>query len=201
MTTQPAPRSIASFDPVVGVFVAQGSRPTGLLDVDPYSLSPFQRALLVTDGTVTKFLEAYAYESIRIDRLSQDSLLLNVDHQWLAAAAGGSVIHRQVALIGERTDNLYAYAESIIVAERLNDFMQEGVEAAPGGLGKILLDSEIESRRECLWWGTEKLDALPQNISDQCSGEFLTRTYRVIADQAPLMLITERFPLEGNRDQ
>ncbi|MBQ60600.1 MAG: 4-hydroxybenzoate synthetase [Gammaproteobacteria bacterium] len=201
MNTQQALGPIAAFDPVDSVFVAQDNRPPDFLQVDTYSLTPFQRALLVTDGTVTKFLEAYAYEPILVDRLNQETGGLDIDHEWLAATAGDRVIHREVALIGEHSENLYAYARAIILVGRLNDSMYQGVEAASGGLGKILLDSEIESRRECLWWGVEKPEATPDAISSKCDGNFLTRTYRIIADQAPLMLITERFPMSNNTEQ
>ena len=99
MNTQQAPGPIAAFDPVDSVFVAQDNRPPDFLQVDTYSLTPFQRALLVTDGTVTKFLEAYAYEPILVDRLNQETGGLDIDHEWLAATAGDRVIHREVALM------------------------------------------------------------------------------------------------------
>jgi hypothetical protein len=43
------------FDPLRHVMLAQSSKPRELSSVDLRTLTPFQRALLVLDGTVTKF--------------------------------------------------------------------------------------------------------------------------------------------------
>ncbi len=51
---------------------AQASRPPELDELDLRTLTPFQRALLVLDGTVTKFIEAYTMEPLDIIRLAQD---------------------------------------------------------------------------------------------------------------------------------
>ena len=44
----------ADGDPFVQVFTAQAERPPNLEDIEPNSLRPLERALLVTDGTVTR---------------------------------------------------------------------------------------------------------------------------------------------------
>jgi hypothetical protein len=50
-----------TFTPMSDLFVAQFTRPKHLEQINLRSLTPFQRALLVLDGTVTKFIEAYTY--------------------------------------------------------------------------------------------------------------------------------------------
>ena len=49
----------ATFDPLTDILVAQTSKPEGLKPLNFRTLNPFQRALMVIDGTVTKFIEAY----------------------------------------------------------------------------------------------------------------------------------------------
>ena len=187
-----------AFDPADGVFIAQDSRPATLGDVSVGSLSPFVRALLIIDGTVTKYIEAYTNEPVAVLRLEQTGSALGDDHQWLDAPRGARIIHRQSMLVGDQTGCLRAYAESLIVVERLSPAMQKGLDSEPGGLGKILFDSGIETRREGLWFGREQLTGLPGPVAELCDGDFLTRTYRVIAGGVPLMMITERFPFNGD---
>ena len=48
---------------------AQASRPPELGELDLRTPTPLQRALLVLDGTVTKFIEAYTMKPLDIVRL------------------------------------------------------------------------------------------------------------------------------------
>ena len=59
------------FDPFAGFFLAQAERPAGLEAVIAAELTPLQRALLVIDGTVTTFLEAWVLEPVLVTRLWQ----------------------------------------------------------------------------------------------------------------------------------
>jgi chorismate-pyruvate lyase len=195
MNAQHAQRRNREFNPAIDLFKAQDQRPANLQDIDLEDQSPLLRALLVIDGTVTTFLEAYALEPIEIQRISQESLSLMADNPWLEAGAGAPVVSRKVMLLGCETGRLYAWAESLIVQDRLCSPIQKGLEQEPGGLGRILVDSEIESRREGLWYGREQITDLPERVHSLCDGDFLTRTYRLIAGGTPLMMITERFPI------
>jgi chorismate-pyruvate lyase len=195
INTQRAGRSSAIIDPAKDFFIAQDQKPIGLGDVDLTNLSPLLRSLLVIDGTVTTFLEAYVMESIEVGVINQECHALAEDHEWLNAATGTPAVHRRVMLLGRDTNRMYAYAESLIVRDRLSSSIQQGLEQEPGGLGRILVDSKLESRREGLWYGREQLVDLPGPVHKRCYGDFLTRTYRLIVGGAPLMMITERFPI------
>lgn len=184
----------AVFDPSQGLFVAQDERPGALSDVRLDTLSPLLRALLVIDGTVTKFLEAYTLEPIDILRLDQTTANLTQADSWLDAPVGAALVHRFTVLVGRESDRLYVYAESRIMFDRLSTSMQAGLEVERGGLGKILLDSAAETRREGLWYGAETRSDLRPEVAQRCDGAFVTRAYRVIANGMPLMMITERFP-------
>ena len=198
MAIQSDPIRNVVFDPTDGVFIAQNSRPATLQDVNLGAINPFVRALLIIDGTVTKYIEAYTNEPVTVHLLEQTSHALCDDHQWLDAQRGAQVVCRQSMLVGDQTGCLRAFAESLIAVERLSPRMRQGLDSEPGGLGKILFDSGIETRREGLWFGREQLTELPGPVGALCDGDFLARTYRVIAGGAPLMMITERFPYHDN---
>lgn len=197
LLTRPAYLSeVTAFDPTAGVFVAMHARPPGLGDVEPKRLSPFQRALLTIDGTVTQFIEAYTLEPVLIRVLDHAAGAAGEFAQWLACDSDTDVLQRRSALLGASTDRLYAYAESVLLPGRLSADMRGALTRETGGLGKILLNASLESRREALWYGTQELRDLPSALRAGESLRCLTRTYRVIAGEQPLMLITEHFPVE-----
>ena len=68
----------------------------------------------------------------------------------------------------------------------------------PAGIGRVLLNSQIENRREILWYGREQIANLPEAIKRCTGSDFISRTYRIIADGQPVMLINEKFPVEAN---
>lgn len=183
-----------AFDPTAGVFLAQGARPAGLAAVDVGALSPYQRSLLVIDGTVTRFIEAYWLEPVEIRRISQEEMRLGAAEPWLDIAAGELAIRRRVLLLGGRSGRLYAWADTLMVAARLQPEVRRGLDHEGGGLGRILIDTGAETRREGLWFGREQPAAHPVEVAALCTGPWLTRSYRVVAGGRPLMQITERFP-------
>lgn len=188
------------FDPLGELFIAQFAKPEGLERVNLRALTPFQRALLVIDGTVTKFIEAYTLEPVEIVRLKQAMRTLSAEEPWLEAPAGTAVIARQALLRGEYSHTFYGYAVSLIQPDRLPDNMKRELDEQGGAIGRILLASGAETRREILWYGKEHVTALPDVIRRVIdNNEFLSRTYRIIVAGKPIMLINERFPFNTVR--
>ncbi|MDE0021672.1 MAG: chorismate pyruvate-lyase family protein [Candidatus Poribacteria bacterium] len=178
-----------------GLFIAQESRPDGLLDLDVDALTPFQRALLVIDGTVTQFIEAYTAERVDVTCLSQKRRVLTQPHTWLEVESGASVIARDVLLKGAKTGEVYAYGTSLIAPERLEGPLLAGVEGAEESLGRLLRQNRAETYRELLWRGLEPADAPPCPGMQNKRQPHICRCYRMICRNHPLMVIVERFPL------
>jgi chorismate-pyruvate lyase len=191
-------RIATDFNPLEDLFVAQFARPVDLNHVNLRVLSPFLRALLAIDGTVTKFIEAFTMEPIDVTLLSQDVRHLGAENEWLEAPAGTAVIAREVVLTGRNQGKVYAYAPSLLVVDRLPASVQAELVSNPGGLGKILLASRVESRREILWYGRERLERIPDGIPGLRAGDFISRTYRIISGERPVMLINEKFPTDSD---
>jgi len=173
---------------------AQASRPPELGDLDLCTLTAFQRALLVLDGTVTKFIEAYTMEPLEILRLAQDHRQLPQYHPWLEAPEGTTIALRQVLIRGRRSRTFYTYAVSLLVLDRLPEHVRDGVERQGEGIGRLLNDTALETRREVLWCGKEHLQNLPEPVSEVSDGHFISRAYRIIANGEPVALINEKFP-------
>lgn len=181
------------------LFVAQSAKPEHLAEVNLTRLTPFQRVLLVTDGTVTRSIEAYTLSPVEVVVLNQEWQTLPTPHDWLELPAGTEIVVRQVVLQtrpkGDEQPTIQTYATSLIVPQRLPQIIKEGLEIDGEGLGMLLRRGELETRRDLLWCGLEHLEAVPEAIGHLAGESFLSRTYRIVSEEKPLMLINERFPL------
>ena len=158
------------------------------------ALTPFQRALLVTDGTVTKLIEAFTQEPLEIERLPTVPDVMPEHHPWLEVEDAATVAQRQVIIRGRYSRALYVYAVSLIVPDRLPSIVRRRLEVQGEGLGRLLNEAKCETRREVLWFAREHGSALPEPVRGSTDGEFITRVYRIISERRPVALITERFP-------
>jgi len=147
-------------------------------------LPPFLRSLLVTDGTVTKILEAYFWEPVLVDTLAQGLVTAERDIPWVEVAAGDEVLTRQAQLRGTDSGRRYADAFSVIRIERIPETFRQRLIDREIGIGVLIRDSGLESYREVLEVGVAA-----------GTGAEVFRTYRIIIDHAPVILITETFPV------
>ncbi|QGU33265.1 chorismate--pyruvate lyase family protein [Thermochromatium tepidum] len=150
-------------------------------------LPPFLRALLVTDGTVTKILEAYFWEPVIVETLEQRFEDALEPVPWLGVEPGDSCLIRDAQLRGADSGRCFAEAFSMIRAQLIPpDFRQRLIDREIG-IGVLIRDSGLESYREVLDVGLDRT----------ASGETTVfRTYRIIIEHRPVILITEYFPLD-----
>ena len=149
-------------------------------------LPPFLRALLVTDGTVTKILEAYFWEPVEVRTLEQDFRTAERPVDWIQVSAGDRVLIRQARLIGGDSGRTYAEAFSVIRADLIPAAFRQRLIDREIGIGVLIRDSGLESYREVMEIGVEQAED---------GGERIFRTYRIIIEGEPVILITEGFPL------
>lgn len=187
------------FDPVTDLIAADFERPGHVQAVNLRTLTPFQRALLVIDGTVTKFIEAYTMEPVDVGLVDQKAEVLSVEHPLLQAAPDTEIIARRVLLKGKYSYAVHAYASSLIVPGRLRKQEQDKLQIPGESIGRILLNSRMEQHRELIWYGKEYPAELPAGLESFAERGFLSRTYRIISGGQPLMLINEKFPLDDDR--
>ena len=169
-----------------------GRRPESIRKVNLRVLSPFKRALLAIDGTVTTFIEAYTQESLVVRRLSQDSIQLEAHHPDLDLESGSEVLVRRVVIEGERTGIAYVYADSVLAIGRLPETVRHVLQTQGASLGRALNAEHLEMWREVLWYGRERLGDGGNDARDRI--EFLLRTYRIITGGKSVALVSERFP-------
>ena len=187
-----------TYDPIRG-FYSKATTPRAEVNgLDFNKLPPLLRTLLVTDGTVTKLLEAFCWEPIKVETLFQGEVVIDTDLPDLDTPAGTAVLKRQVVLHGLRSNKIYIYAESFIRADRLWKGVREELLTGRLGIGELLHDRRLETYREVLKVGREEVGELATvlNLKKMYAKEpMLYRQYRIFHGQQAIMLITEKFPV------
>jgi chorismate-pyruvate lyase len=153
------------------------------------TLPPFLRALLVTDGTVTKIIEAYFWEPVIVDTLRQEFISAEAKIPWIDVVSEDRVMVRQARLRGGDSGKHYAHAFSVIRTELIPSHFRQRLIDREIGIGALIRDSGLESYREVMEVGIE-----PAAPADETSAG-VSRTYRIIIAGKPVILITETFPL------
>lgn len=163
-------------------------------DVAMASLPPFLRTLLVTDGTVTKSLEAFYWEPIVIDSVSQKLVAAEAAIHWLDIAVGDEVLGRRVNLRGRFSNSVYARAFSIIRPQLIPDDLRQRLIQGTLGIGELIRDCGIETYRELLEIGSSQALAGFGDEPDTTEAHIF-RTYRIVLNKQPAILVTENFPI------
>ena len=86
------------------------------------------------------------------------------------------------------------YAESIIIPDRLDEQMRDGLLNSQKPIGLLILEDRLETFREILACGREPAGELSGYFGIDPEDYLIYRVYRVLANRAPIMLITEKFP-------
>ena len=167
----------------------------GEIEVNTGDLSPFQKVLLGTDGSVTHLLSLATESNVGVKTRLQE--VLPADHEvadLLDISPDDPVNHRIVDLgIGEEGRPLI-YAISYTPINRLAPEMRTDMMKADIPIGIILKKHKIESRREILTIDSYPADEHLAGIFGILPGEPLfARRYRIIHKDEPLMVITEIF--------
>lgn len=181
-------------------FKTRGYVPGGVIvncrqeDFDFAALPPFLRTLLVTDGTVTKSLEAYFWEPVAVENLKQGEITLQYDLEWLGLKRGEAALQRQVRLKGADSGNVYAYAQSMLKLDLLPQPLRDDLLAGKIGIGELLRECGLETYREILDIGSIRDESLDAVFGAQQCGDLVYRCYRIVIAHQPTILITEKFP-------
>jgi len=173
------------------------------IERDVGHLSPFQKFLLGTDGSVTQILEAVTGHPVSIKTLVQEILPADAAvADRLSIRKGESVNHRVVELKDAETGAVLIYAVSETPLSRLSPEFKEDLMKADIPIGKIISLHKIEARREILSARVTQADDTTGPLFSVCKNEpLLSRDYRIIHKREPLIFITEQFPYNRFLDE
>ncbi len=165
-------------------------------------LSPVQKMLLGTDGSVTNLLEVITGSPVEIETLVQR--VVPADEavaRELQINPGEEVNFRIVLLKKANSQEALVYAVSHTPLKRLDASLKDDLTKADIPIGVILKKHRIESRRDIT--STAFFSAGQEHC--RAFGVFtreimLTRSYRIIRHGQPLIAIKETFPYNSFRD-
>ncbi|WP_394203558.1 chorismate--pyruvate lyase family protein [Marinagarivorans algicola] len=192
------------------LFCSSGYMPE-LIGLNWLALPAIIRVLLATDGTVTKSLESYFWEPIRVRCLKQQCLerqrtLQSTDESgpeieiekiqdpegctsesiW---RAGDELWSRDVYLEGRHSQKRYVEASSIVCFSILPNSVRQGLLAGELGIGEIIRMLGLETYRRIVSLGQQpKAPAPPTSV---------WRVYHLYYKGRILMEIKEEFNLKA----
>jgi chorismate-pyruvate lyase len=158
-------------------------------------LPPILRTILISDGTVTKFLEAYYWEPIQVKRLFHGEHPAEKDIPPLDIKAGDSVLHRRVLMQGLISNKIYSYAASFIRTDRLWPGVRDDLLQGRFGIGELLRKKRVETYREVLAYESGLAGELAPDLDCREDAAVITRSYRILIRGRPSLFITDRFPI------
>ncbi len=166
-------------------------------------LSPMQKFLLGTDGSVTQILEAITGSQVVIRTKVQKIIPADpATAERLGITPGDPVNYRVVEIRTRAGGEVLIYAVSYTPIGRLSAEFRDDLMKADIPIGRIIQNHRIEARREIL-------DARVSPATDEAGRIFsigkheplLSRQYRIIHNKEPLIFIEEQFPYNRFLDE
>jgi chorismate-pyruvate lyase len=163
-----------------------------VVQFDMSQLPPFLRAVLVADGTVTKLLEAYFWEPLRVRPLTQEITVEQSD------STGGGVerLHRVVVIESVKRECALVWARSTISLEQLELQFRDGLLSGRSGIGELLREDRLETYRQVLSVTLGNANELGAVFGDTADSQVARRTYRIHRFGKVLIEIEEAFPVK-----
>ena len=159
-------------------------------------ISPVQKFLLGTDGSVTQLLESVTGKKVVIRTLVQQVIPADrVAADNLSIAEGDPVNHRIVEIKTEENSEVLIYAISDTPLARLSPEFKDDLMKADIPIGRIISQHHIEARREILAARVTPATDEMGRVFAICRNEpVLSRQYQIIHAGKPLIFIEEKFP-------
>lgn len=163
--------------------------------LDLTMLPAFLRTLLVTDGTVTKSLEAWFWEKVRIESINNHLEAADKGISGLEIDNGDEILQREVLLKGVETDRVFATARSTVSLKYLPNEIGSALENGEIGIGELLREKGIETYRDIF-----NINFIPKSSESDTllclmQSDVLSRSYRIRVNKHPAIIVTEYFPI------
>lgn len=162
--------------------------------LDDGALDMAQRLILSTDATVVRLLEACFGERVTTAGLEQTTTRGLPTDVELELTGEETVLRRATLLQGCETERNYVYAETTIVLDRLAPSMRDALLATSEPIGHLLLAARAETFRELVRTGRTPAGPRASALGLHSTDVLLFRSYRIIVQGRPVMLVTEHFP-------
>lgn len=154
-----------------------------------------ERALLITDGSVTRLLEAFINAPVGVRTVQQNIIPASEKiAEYLEILPGEDVNFREVYLYNKNNDRLLIHAISYAPLKHLPPGAMTRLMNEDEPIGFIMRDEKMESRREILSVQKTSLPSQYWNKDDRVQS-CLSRSYRIIHNTQPIFYIEEHIPV------
>lgn len=158
-----------------------------------WQLLPLHRVLLGHDGSMTRLLELIVQEEVALRTLRQCVVPCPQRAARLLGVRTGEPSNERDITISRMSDAWpLLYARSYTPLSRLKPSFRSDLMRADIPIGRILQEHQIEARREILEVGFKEQDEEVRGLLRK-GGPYLWRTYNIITENRPLIMITETF--------
>ena len=153
-----------------------------------------ERALLITDGSVTRLLEAFGNAPVGVRTIQQNILPApDMIADFLEISPGDDVNFREVDLYNKNNDRVLIHAISYAPLKNLPAGAITRLMKEDEPIGMIMRDEKMESRREIL--SIRKIFLPSDDHRQNTRAKFqLSRLYRIIHNSRPIFYIEEQIP-------
>lgn len=171
----------------------------GLKPLHLATLEPFLRGLLLDDRVVTHTLGDHALAEVIVKIEEQREVAVDLPiASLLEVEAGSPGVRRRVSIYVGQSPTPTLLAESFVVAERLPPEVVASLATSGKGIGEVLDDMKVPTRRELVCLGAS--DHVPWRPRPDL-GPAAVRLYRILANGLPAILIKEAFLVEVGAGQ
>lgn len=179
------------------------SEKLGNIEKELGRLSPVQKILLGTDGSVTKMLEVITGSPVGVTTRVQE--IIGADRriaEELQIDPGDPVNYRVVELKNNDSTEVLVYAVSYTPVNRLDPEVKADFMMADIPIGKIMQKHKMETRREIIDAEVLRADTRFSRTFGIFKDEaILSRDYRIIHHDRPIIKINEIFPYNRFLDE
>lgn len=142
------------------------------------SINTPTRMILLSDGLLTRLLNALLLSPITLQRLRQEEVTLNNEMaEYIETEGGQRVIDRDVWLMNG--DERLVYANSILPVSLMRDEIYNGIIKGDIPIGALLTDQSILTRRDRLQIARVKAPDISIELGLPEDNEFWARRYRL----------------------
>lgn len=166
----------------------------GLEEVEKeVALSPVQKILLTTDGSITRIFEALTGEEVSVETEEQKVIPASDEIVKLANISAGEDVNYRVVNL-KNSNGVLVHATSYAPMKRIPDEFKDKITKADTPIGKIMSELKIEARREIVSCSVVKADKrLAELFGVAEDSNLLQRNYNIIHKNEILLNITEIF--------
>lgn len=157
------------------------------------ALSPVQKILLTTDGSITRIFEALTGEEVTVDTEKQEVIPASDEIANVLKIGPGDEVNSRVVNL-KNSKGVLVHATSYAPLSRIDDEFKDKIMKADAPIGKIMSELKIEARREITGCSVVHADKKLSDLFEVPEGStLLQRNYNIIHRGKVLLNITEIF--------